>query len=32
VWLGEFPSLFGWLGAGVTIGGVCWGMLQRSSK
>jgi len=31
-WLGEFPSLLGWIGSVVTISGVCWGMLTRATK
>ena len=32
LWLGEFPSMLGWLGSIVTIGGVCWGMWSRSTS
>lgn len=32
LWLAEFPSWLSWLGAAVTIGGVSWGMLTRSSS
>ena len=32
LWLGEFPSMLGWLGSVVTIGGVCWGMLSRRTS
>lgn len=32
LWLGELPSLLGWLGAGLTIFGVCWGLLVRAKK
>lgn len=32
LWLGELPSLLGWLGAALTIFGVCWGLLVPAKK
>ncbi|HNO68257.1 MAG TPA: hypothetical protein PKI49_07085, partial [Pseudomonadota bacterium] len=29
---GELPSLLGWLGAALTIFGVCWGLLVPAKK